>query len=64
MTRFTRDAEDLFYQQQRRDGRTYYSVHYTPRDGRRVYVRLDEQGHVVRGPELSDYQPRYTRATP
>jgi hypothetical protein len=61
MTRFTKDAEDLFYQQQRRDGRTYYSVHYTPRDGRRVYVRLDEQGHVVRGPELSDYQPRYTR---
>jgi hypothetical protein len=45
----TKDAKDLFYQRQERDGKTYYTVHYTKAD-KRMFVRVSDKGKLVVGP--------------
>ena len=52
MDQHTGGARDLFYQRQLRDGKTYYSVHYT-KDDKRMFVRVDDKGKVALGPEES-----------
>src|SRR5215213_517832 len=55
-----RDARDVKFQRQQRDGKTFYSVHYT-RDGRRMEARIDEQGKVVDGPHEARDQSSASR---
>jgi hypothetical protein len=48
-----RDGKDIKYQRQNRDGKTFYSVHWTTNDNKRMEVRLDESGKVVDGPHAA-----------
>lgn len=52
---FTKDAKNTFYQRQVRDGKTYYSVNYTTKDDKSMFVRVDDKGKLVLGPKTSDY---------
>ncbi len=53
MDQYTKDGKDLFYQSQvRADGKTYYSVHYTTKDNKRMFVRVADNGKLALGPKL------------
>jgi hypothetical protein len=54
-------STDVDYQRSVRDGRTFYSAHYT-KQGKRYEIRLNEQGQVVDGPHLAREQPGDRRA--
>ena len=51
--RFTRDAKDLFYREQIRDGKKFYAARFTSAEGERLFVRIAENGDVAVGPEIS-----------
>ena len=53
-------STDIEYQRSTREGKTYYSAHYT-KQGKRYEVRLNEQGQVVDGPQLAREQPSNRR---
>jgi hypothetical protein len=55
MDQYTKDGKDLYYQSQvRQDGKTYYSVHYTTKDNKRMFVRVADNGKLALGPQISD----------
>jgi hypothetical protein len=51
-----KDAHDLIYQRQIRDGQRFYSVHYTTKDNKEMFVRVEDNGKLAVGPTLSDKQ--------
>jgi hypothetical protein len=61
MDQHTKGASDLFYQSQLRDGKQFYSVHYT-KDGKRMFVRVDDKGKLALGPAESQAQKPKTGA--
>jgi hypothetical protein len=59
MDKYTDGSRDLQYQSQLREGKTFYSVHYTTRDNKRMFVRIDDKGQLALGPvESSAQKPR------
>jgi hypothetical protein len=50
----TKGAKDVIYQKQTTGGKTDYSAHYTDAGGKRMAVRIDASGKVIKGPFAYD----------
>jgi len=53
MQKFRQGTHDSFFREQIRNGKTFYSVHYTTPDGERMWVRVAENGQVAEGPHIN-----------
>lgn len=53
MEQFREGSHDPFFRRQIRDGKTFYSVHYTTAASERMWVRLAENGEVAEGPHIN-----------
>lgn len=53
MRRYTEGSRDAFYRRQIRDGKTFYSVHYTDPEGERMWIRVAENGKLAAGPNIN-----------
>lgn len=61
MDKYTQSNSGLQYQSQLREGKTFYSVHYTTKDNKRMFIRVDDKGELALGPAESTAQkPRST----
>src|SRR5688572_28538331 len=59
MDKYTKNNRDLVYQRQERPNEgTFYSVHYTTEDRKRMFVRVAEDGKLALGPEVSQAKQR------
>lgn len=58
MAQYTRGKQDLRYRRELREDNISYSVHYVdPKDNKRYWVSINEDGTVNSPPRLSIYQP-------
>lgn len=51
--KFREGTHDPVFARQERDGKTFYTVHYTTAASERMWVRVAENGEVAEGPHIS-----------
>jgi hypothetical protein len=58
LDKYTRGMDDIRYRRELRDDKISYSAHYiNPRENKRYWVSINEDGTVNSAPRLSIYQP-------